>query len=139
MRRWFALAAVGVSVLLVACSSSPTEPVDNHLVVAVGAPFQLKVAETALIRNEDIQVQFRSVAEDSRCPADVQCVWEGEAVTVFTVSQRGGASDVRISTLHPSAALSGYRLTLQALEPYPLSLAGISQGEYRARLVVERL
>jgi hypothetical protein len=41
--------------------------------------FTLKVGETGKAPREQLQVDFISVADDSRCPKGVTCVWAGNA------------------------------------------------------------
>jgi hypothetical protein len=51
-------------------------------------PFELKVGQSAVIESEDIEVSFERVVQDSRCPSDVTCIWEGQAtIGVFTQAE----------------------------------------------------
>jgi hypothetical protein len=58
--------------LLVACCGE-LEPVEAVL----GEEFSLAKGQTALITGEDLEITLLEVLEDSRCPREVTCVWEG--------------------------------------------------------------
>jgi hypothetical protein len=42
--------------------------------VELGAEFELKLGETALISGQQLRLTFDKVTEDSRCPSSVSCV-----------------------------------------------------------------
>ena len=49
----------------------------------LGTPVVLPVGQTATFGQSDLDLRFRRVASDSRCPTGATCVWAGEAsVTV---------------------------------------------------------
>ncbi len=49
---------------------------DTFVDIEVGRPFRLQPGGYAMW-NDATAFQYRAVIEDSRCPADVTCVWEG--------------------------------------------------------------
>lgn len=103
-------------------------------------PFTLFVREKAQIG--DLQIRFISVPEDSRCPADVECVWAGNAKIVLGVSLKGSDETVITinSTVDPREALyAGYRIRFVSLKPTPLSGRTINPAEYRVTLIVSRV
>ena len=124
-------------VALCACASTPTAPS-----VSPGSDFLLRSGESVTVAGTGFGLRFDSVANDSRCPADVVCVTEGNAEARFSVTQ-AGQPNVQI-TLHTessrggSATVDSLTLRLTRLEPYPYSSRSIPPGEYRAWLRVER-
>ena len=44
-----------------------------------GNPFWLKVGQSVRLQPDNLQLGFQQVMNDSRCPSDVVCVWEGIA------------------------------------------------------------
>lgn len=132
-----ALAGALCLLLAAACGESPVRPKPAEL----GKPFDLRVGETALLEGEDLRVGFERVSEDSRCPAGVQCVWEGDAVA--HVSLVKDAREKSTHALHTSgrfaqqASYLGYRVVLVGLAPYPKASRPIPPRDYVATLRVE--
>jgi hypothetical protein len=90
--------------------------------VPLGHPFALAVDETAAVEGA-LDVKFASVVGDSRCPADVLCVWEGNAEVAIDVAMTGeDQASLRLNT-NPSFATEAtylsYTIELIGLEPYP--------------------
>jgi hypothetical protein len=112
--------------------------------VEIGQPFDLKVDQTAYLQSADLVIKFVNVTEDSRCPSDVTCIWEGQVSVLvdltgadgksfgnFTLTIRGGAAD------NSSAkAVNGYLLRLVDVQPYPKSTQKISPSDYTAKFVL---
>jgi hypothetical protein len=83
---------------------------------------------------------------DSRCPAQAQCVWAGQAVLTVTAAQTGvPAVDLALSLdatqpkVPAQAVYRNYTITLQSLEPSPPPAGGLSLSAYKATLRIERL
>ena len=48
------------------------------LEIDLGQETTMPPGQSISIKNEDLQIKFLGVADDSRCPRDATCVWEGE-------------------------------------------------------------
>lgn len=125
------------SVLLIGCNDSnplapgPTAPLNQSFTLAPGESTNVEAAA--------MRVTFRSVVRDSRCPADVLCVWAGEAVLAFDVrrTDADGSSHQLTTTPSKSAAMIGsYRLELEQVTPYRFVSIPIEPEDYRATLRV---
>jgi hypothetical protein len=127
-----------VLLLLASCSTSPTSP----RAVNVGDRFTLAPGQTAQVEVTGLRVTFESVTADSRCPVDVTCVWEGDAVVVVSLrSASAGATqhDLHTAGRLPSEAQEGdYRVRLVDLAPVPRQGRPPGPGDYRATFVVAR-
>jgi hypothetical protein len=71
-------------------------------------------------------VKFLKVVEDSRCPADVNCIWEGQAIVLVEVTEIGKESrqvELFYGKKMYNVILSseGYSLKGMSLTPYPPS------------------
>jgi hypothetical protein len=107
-------------------SSGPT--------AALNAPAVLAPGETA--RFGALRVTFKEVTGDSRCPVDVTCVWEGDAVARIELSEPAGA--VETHELHTAKSqqpqpvvYGGYQVDLVRLDPEPRSTGTIPPSSYR--------
>ena len=82
-------------------------------------PFELKAGVTASLPN-GTRLTFEKVTEDSRCPADAQCIWAGDGVVAVTLQTPKGPAESR--ELHTQASGSqisvpDYTIKLTALAP----------------------
>jgi hypothetical protein len=125
-------------VLLASCATSPTAP----RAVSLADRFTLAPGQTAQIEGTGLRVTFESVSADSRCPVDVTCVWEGDAVVIVSVQATGSARlqhELHTSGRYPTEADAGdYRVRLVEVAPVPRSGASPAPGDYRVTLLVSR-
>lgn len=113
-------------------------------VARLGREFKVRARHSIALPGEGLRIKFISVKEDSRCPADVTCVWAGNAAVQLSVSLRGRGS--KTLTLNTSKSLPasgenqyrGYKFKLVELSPYPRSNRKIAPGDYVATLLVTR-
>jgi hypothetical protein len=104
--------------------------------VEPGQEFVLNAGAAAAVGG--LTVRFDQVLEDSRCPMNARCVWEGNARVAFTISRDGKASSLTLNTserfkTHEDAG--DVVLRLVRLEPTPM--AGEKVKEYTVVLITE--
>src|SRR6185369_440519 len=58
----------------------------------LGQEFNLKIGQKARIKGEGLAISFGSVAEDSRCPEGVDCIWAGNGKIIVKLSKPNGDS-----------------------------------------------
>ena len=109
--------------------------------IQLNVPFRLSPGTSAGWNDGQVTVGFDTVSNDSRCPKDVQCMWEGDAEVAVWLQVGGG--ERRDAVLHVTRdpkilEAEGYRLVLQGLEPYPVSTEKIALEDYVALLEVQR-
>lgn len=78
-----------------------------------GKPVDLKIG-TTVVFVDGLQVKLMSVT-DSRCPKDVQCIWQGELTATFQVDGGGdGAPQPLVlgTVREPKKSLAGYSFEL---------------------------
>lgn len=109
----------------------------------VGREFEVRAGRAVTLGGENLRLRFASVAEDSRCPEGVNCVWAGNAVVLVEVSAKGGRGRkvLRLSTnAGASGAVEGkylrYTVKLSGLSPRPRAGRKIQAAEYTATLLV---
>ncbi len=106
--------------------SHPTPP--DVTDVKLGDVFTLEQGSSIVVDGQTIR--FDEVTEDSRCPANVDCVWEGRASVNLMMIADDTMMGVQLSIpgfvnidSEPrdiqSASAQGYTLTLLQLNPYP--------------------
>jgi hypothetical protein len=110
-------------------------------VIVLEQEFKLKIGESAKSTGEGLEIQFNSVAEDSRCPRGVNCVWAGNAKVLLKIKRDAGKpADVELNTnINPKTSrYSEYELRLKELRPYPEADATIKSSDYEVTLTVHK-
>lgn len=107
----------------------------------MGRPFSLGFGQTANVQAVDIEVKFSNVTEDSRCPFDVVCIWEGQVSILVDLQDSSGSLEHFILTLRGGSSearlFGNYSIRLLDVQPYPVSTEQTSHSDYVATLVVD--
>lgn len=74
-----------------------------------------------------------SIEEDSRCPADVQCIWAGQ-VRVKVLVEPAGANYTVFATLGQPMGVDGGTLLVEQVTPQRTSTAQIPPNHYRVTI-----
>jgi hypothetical protein len=134
MTSWMIAACLAMA----ACGNKVATPSSEK--IPLGREFTLAPGQSAVV-DDELRLTLKSVTDDSRCPVDVTCVWEGDAkVAIEVVTPTPRAEHELHTTGRESheAKHGAYRITLVKLEPAPRSTTTISSGDYRATFVVVR-
>jgi len=92
---------------LMSCAHPVVDPVtEGHEPLVVGQEFELELGESARIGETEMVLSFDSVAEDSRCPRETTCVWEGNARLEFTLREYSNMGANMIEVLDGHIALN---------------------------------
>ncbi|HYC34289.1 MAG TPA: hypothetical protein VEC13_01000 [Candidatus Paceibacterota bacterium] len=86
---------------------------------------------------KEISILPRKVAEDSRCPSDVNCVWAGQTKVEADITTLKGLT-VHTFLNNESFMIEGYKVTLEKVEPYPKTPGKIAESDYRFTFKVEK-
>lgn len=113
-------------------------PGESVVLEAGEVEFELKVGEAARVAGRDLIIGLNGVGEDSRCPVDVTCVWQGDAAVLLALGQAAGRERVTLHTaLDPrSVRRAGVAIKVVAVTPDPRSDRRIPPDAYRVRLRV---
>ena len=126
-----------VLLLLVSCNKPVSATLDQR--------FDLQVGRAARLESGELDLYFRGVVSDSRCPRDVQCVTAGEAAVALEARSPRAAQasfEVRLSDDEdPSeaATYNDYRIRLVRLEPYPVTSVERDSTAYVGTFIVDKL
>ena len=108
---------------------------------------QLPVREMVLDFDEikvsqrgDIQIRFKEVDNDSRCPSDAICSWPGLGVVVIELVADGLREEMTLSVnertkYFESTIFENHEITLLELSPYPVSF--YEAEDYQIKLSIE--
>jgi hypothetical protein len=127
---------------LAGCATPAPFPDDPK--VTPGEEFTLPAGGSASIDDRYL-VTFENVLEDSRCPMNARCVWEGNARVLFSVLEiRRGKRDeyhswpLELNTserLATRQSVGDLTLHVRLLDPTPM--AGVPVGKYSLTLRAE--
>ena len=131
---------VFVAIFLLTFASIVVHP--GEKLIVLDQEFKLKIGERAKSKPEGLEIEFDSVAEDSRCPKGVNCIWAGNAKILLKVKRDSGKpANVELNTnINPSTSrYLDYDLRLKELKPYPEANATIKSSDYEVSLIVHKL
>ena len=132
---WPTLVVSFATLLSAACATS------TGAVRPVGLDQETELSPGQSVQSGPLRVTFARVENDSRCPADVVCVWEGDALVKLEVSQQ--AEDPVARELHTSGSAGartvtygGFQIELVRLSPATHSQQPIPAKDYRLVLKI---
>ena len=86
-------------------------------------------------------ISFDSLINDSRCPVDVYCVWEGNAKVKLSFSENNNLTEFSLNThigFNKDTLINGYLIELLDVSPYPAINIKYSLESYTVRLLVKK-
>lgn len=108
----------------------------------------LSEGENKFLKEYDLNVTFKRLTEDSRCPKDVECVWAGNAMALIElmgtytrpVTLELSTTENASKGLYNSQNFNGYEIALIKVTPQPTSSEGFKalQGKYKIALKFEK-
>jgi len=121
--------------LLFGCATTPQSDIKAEL----GQEVSLKVGQSVLIEGINLHIEFTGVEEDSRCPHNVTCVWQGQATSSLMITESDGSvADLKL--IEPGLQ-EGYSEMIYNnarmffhLTPYPEAPEKITPDDYRLLL-----
>jgi hypothetical protein len=136
-RTWRLLTIVALAFAGAACHKPVT--------ATFGQPFPLQVGQAARFHGGDLELYFRRVAADSRCPRGVQCIVAGDATVSLEGRIMKGAPESFDMRLPVQAAspdsvservLDGYWIRFLNLKPSPVSGTPVDTTAYVGTFMV---
>lgn len=110
----------------------------------IGLTF-LKEGEKKYFEERQMSIHFKGITEDSRCPAGVNCIWEGVAVAEITFDGNEAAPQtVRLAST-PNAGnnyqhtvtYNGFKISLKSVAPHSVENKASLKGKYEIGLLFE--
>lgn len=103
----------------------------------------LKIGETVDI-NSNFQVTLVNILDDSRCPSDVTCIWEGTVSAEINIMKDGESRGTYVIPIGladgmESQLIDDFYVMLYDVTPYPVSTKQIESSEYVATLIISKV
>lgn len=148
MNFYASLGIVALSFIVSCQAQKGPMPTASTSKNSTSATTQITLAEGQgiFLKAQQMNVSFKGIRTDSRCPAGVNCVWQGVAVAqVQFMSVTSRPWDFELATVEDSSKgytrwvnAEGYRYTLIKVEPQAAASTDL-KGKYRITLQVEKL
>ena len=91
-------------------------------------PFEIKFDE--IIQYKDLKIKFAEI-EDSRCPSNVTCVWEGQAKVLLQIFLDSEEYEIIFVTSEKTSDyINQYKFILIDILPYPTSTSENLEKDY---------
>ena len=109
--------------------------------VNIGEEFSLNIGQAAELEEDDLQIRFLEVIQDSRCATGATCIWAGEVTFVVEITYEGSTEQITLTQPGlndwPSKYLYKqlYEITYN-VKPYPELNKQISEDDYRLELII---
>lgn len=104
--------------------------------------------ENKFLSEYQMNVTFKNISEDSRCPEGVTCVWQGAAVAnIEFMGTYTRPMTIPLATTenagrnyHKSTVFNGYTISLVEVNPAPSAGEGAKSltGKYRIGIVISK-
>ena len=119
--------------LFSSCSKSDCDEGFTETKFKVNKEYCLKDNESITIKN----------VQDSRCPSDVICVWEGEVNLSLSLKKESGNVDFDLVFKNDDTAQefddqNGYKFTIRNITPYPVSTVQTDLDDYVIEMKIEK-
>ncbi|MBS3922019.1 MAG: hypothetical protein KGZ37_02575 [Nitrosarchaeum sp.] len=103
----------------------------------------LKIDETVDI-NPNFQITLVNILDDSRCPSDVTCIWEGTISAEIKIMKNGESRGTYVIPIGladgmESQLIDDFYVMLYDVKPYPVSTKQIESSEYVATLIISQV
>ena len=97
-------------------TSTPVPPTPTQIPTPTVHRVEFRLGESVELPGQGIGISFDRVLEDSRCPANVVCVWAGQVVIELTVTEADTSAVVRPS-LEPGTGIESQWVRVTSSQP----------------------
>src|SRR5688572_24318316 len=88
-----------IAALVAACSSGGYGPTDSGTPSPSEGTVSVAVGERVAVGTTGVTIDFRAVTEESRCPLNAVCLWEGNGQVALTLASGYGTTrDAALNT-----------------------------------------
>ena len=114
-------------ILILAFSGCNILDDEQEVTAQLGSSFVLQEGERAYFEEEKLFLTFLDVREDSRCPLEVECLWEGQISIEVELLPEGQSAETGLLEGFLGAGgqdslskrFTSYQLQIDLLTPYP--------------------
>jgi len=128
-------------ITIVLAASACSAPVNSQ--AEMNKEFSLSLGQKVFISGENLEITFREVVEDSRCPRGVTCVWAGRVTCAVELTQAGVSNQVELTATgleddYSRMRYEDYSFAFR-VTPYPRAGEEISADTYRLHMIITQV
>ncbi|MBM3896527.1 MAG: hypothetical protein FJ360_02125 [Thaumarchaeota archaeon] len=102
-------------------------------------PLEIRLHQSAVIADKNMEIIFSKIVEDSRCPSDVTCVWQGRIAIQVDIQTKNESRNIILSLENATVPINDeYSFVLLDVKPYPTSKNPIQKKDYVVILQLEQ-
>jgi hypothetical protein len=138
-RRLACLAGL-IGTVLIMMSMAACSPQPEEISIELGQEFSLMPNQSGSIESESLELRFREVINDSRCPKGVTCVWEGEVSCLVDITYMSSTSGIVLTQRGSGQSVTSFKdyyISFQ-VQPYPEAGKDIDKEDYRLELTIDK-
>ncbi len=117
--------AAPAEIIVDTATTTPAVPPDDR--PKPSSPFRIRVGETA--RAGGFSLTLTKITEDSRCPANVNCIWAGRVAAEFAAVS-GTQRQTIVLTTDSAVAFGGYDFKIEEVSPAKSANSAIRPADY---------
>ncbi|MFD1551444.1 hypothetical protein [Putridiphycobacter roseus] len=125
MKKRFIISTVAFACLLSSCGKT-------SLNASLGSSFRMMPNQKVDMAKTDLKINGFEVVEDSRCPEETNCIWEGQVVASFIIND----AQVKMNTQSAKDTL-GYTFKILSVSPVKTN-ADIPWSDYIIELLITK-
>lgn len=121
---------------------------EQAILAQKGGVIYFAEGENKFVKEAEMNVTFKRMIEDSRCPEGVNCIWEGAATAeIELMGTYTRPSTIKLSTINDAGKglskaqiFNGYTVQLTEVTPTTTASRGYKdmQGKYKIGLVIQK-
>jgi hypothetical protein len=115
---------------------------ENFAEFQLNDTLQIFLGDTISNSDQHIWVTFDSLLQDSRCPINVNCIWQGNAEVAILFSNNNFIEEVRLNTFpafEHRRDVFGYTISLIDVLPYPHSDSLRVKEDYAVEITIKKV
>ncbi len=113
----------------------------GNMVVGEAEVFLLPLGKTAKVKEKNVELTFTEVQEDSRCPLNTNCIWEGQVKIRIALKQPDKTTPVVFvrkgqETQPLIQKVDGIEVKVLEITPYPEEGKPLKKEQYTLKLLI---
>ena len=106
---------------------------------SLGNEFNLKINQTAYIRSDNLRIYVSEIT-DSRCPSDVQCIWQGDTkISIQLTKEKNPMGTVTLTYVPGRESFiltKDYKINVVDVKPIPKSTQKVNENDRVVTLII---
>jgi len=120
---------------------------DDETILKKSEEFEIDFGQAATFEDGNFIIKFAELIEDSRCPLDAICMWEGRAKVRIEINESDNLTNIILGTENSvdldsllKVIYNDFEIELLHINPHPLGIGGgIPDSDYKVGFTINDL